>query len=86
MTDIIETLRDDREYYHGVGRNYLSNSDIGTLLNNPRQFRKPKEDNKSLAEGRYFHQSMIEPEKALLTLLRALQFGILYADKRENRN
>jgi hypothetical protein len=67
MTDIIETLRDDREYYHGVGRNYLSNSDIGTLLNNPRQFRKPKEDNKSLAEGRYFHQSMIEPEKALLT-------------------
>ena len=28
--DIITKLRDDKEYYGGVGKQYLSNSDIGT--------------------------------------------------------
>ena len=35
MVDIIEQLRDDSNYYGKVGRQYLSNSDIGTLLTNP---------------------------------------------------
>jgi hypothetical protein len=65
--EIIELLKDDRQYYHGVGRSYLSNSDIGILLTNPKQFGKSREDNKNFAEGRYFHQLMIEPDKALLT-------------------
>ena len=65
--DIIEVLKDDLEYYNGVGKNYLSNSDIGTLLTNPQDFGKPREDNKSFMEGRYFHQLMIEPEKAANT-------------------
>ena len=38
MSDIIEKLRDDAEYYGGVGKNYLSNSDISSLLNNPKEF------------------------------------------------
>ena len=63
-TLIIESLKDDYEYYNGVGKEYLSNSDIGTLLTNPQNFGKPREDNKSFMEGRYFHQLMIEPEKA----------------------
>lgn len=63
-TSIIESLKDDYEYYNGVGKEYLSNSDIGTLLTNPKNFGKPREDNKSFMEGRYFHQLMIEPEKA----------------------
>lgn len=67
MMDILETLKDDKEYYSGVGRDYLSNSDIGTLLNNPQQFGVAREDNKALAEGRYFHQLMIEPHKAVGT-------------------
>lgn len=62
--DIIEMLRDDHEYYKGVGRNYLSNSDIGTLLNNPQDFGKVREDNKAFMDGRYFHQSILEPHKA----------------------
>jgi hypothetical protein len=62
--DIITLLSDDREYYSGIGKNYLSNSDIGTLLSNPKDFGKPREDNKSFAEGRYFHQLLIEPDKA----------------------
>lgn len=67
MDNILEKLKDDREYYSGIGKNYLSNSDIGTLLTNPQSFGKPREDNKSFAEGRYFHQLILEPEKAELT-------------------
>ena len=62
--NIIELLRDDHEYYKGVGRNYLSNSDIGTLLSNPQDFGKPREDSKAFMDGRYFHQSILEPHKA----------------------
>jgi hypothetical protein len=65
MQHIIEQLRDDKEYYGGIGKNYLSNSDIDTLLNNPQDFGKPREDNKSFAEGRYFHQLLLEPDKAV---------------------
>lgn len=64
MDNILEKLKDDREYYLGIGKNFLSNSDIGTLLTNPQGFGKPREDNKSFAEGRYFHQLILEPEKA----------------------
>ena len=60
---VLDLLRDDNEYYSGIGRNYLSNSDIGTLLENPKEFGVPREDNKAFAEGRYFHQSILEPEK-----------------------
>jgi len=67
MQEIINKLKDDAEYYSGVGRNYLSNSDVGTLLNNPQDFGKPREDNKTFMDGRYFHQLMIEPDKAALT-------------------
>jgi hypothetical protein len=66
--DIIKLLRDDNEYYTGVGRNYLSNSDIGNLLYNPLEFRKVQEDNKNFMLGRYFHQYILEPEKAKRTL------------------
>jgi hypothetical protein len=69
MTNIIETLKSDAEYYGGVGKNYLSNSDIGALLSNPNEFGVQREDNKTFAEGRYFHQLLLEPEKA-----KAVQF------------
>jgi hypothetical protein len=60
---VIDKLRDDHEYYRGIGKNYLSNSDIGALLTNPKSFREEREDNKSFAEGRLFHQLILEPEK-----------------------
>jgi hypothetical protein len=62
---IIDVLRDDNEYYKGVGRNYLSNSDIGSLLTNPKNYGVMREDNKNFAEGRYFHQLLLEPQKAV---------------------
>jgi len=61
--EVLELLKDDREYYGGIGKNYLSNSDIGVLLENPKEFGKSREDNKAFAEGRYFHQSILEPHK-----------------------
>jgi hypothetical protein len=64
MMDIIEQLRDDNNYYGVLGKQYLSNSDIGTLLNNPQGYGKSRPDSKNLLEGRYFHQLLIEPEKA----------------------
>lgn len=62
--EVLELLKNDQEYYEGIGKNYLSNSDIGTLLNNPKDFGKPREDNKAFMDGRYFHQLILEPEKA----------------------
>jgi len=68
MKDVIEKLRDDAEYYGGVGRNYLSNSDISKLLTNPKEYGVPQPDNINFAKGRYFHQLILEPEKAEGTL------------------
>jgi hypothetical protein len=64
MQEVIEQLRDDNNYYGAFGKQFLSNSDIGTLLTNPQNFGKSRDDNKALLEGRYFHQLLIEPEKA----------------------
>ena len=62
--ETINRLKDDSEYYGAFGKQYLSNSDIGTLLKNPTEFRKPQEDNVNFHKGRYFHQLILEPEKA----------------------
>jgi hypothetical protein len=61
--ETINLLRDDNEYYGGVGKKFLSNSDIGNLLNNPSAYGIPREDNPVFAKGRYFHQSILEPDK-----------------------
>ena len=62
--DILKLLEDDNNYYGPMGKAYLSNSDIGTLLTNPKMFGVSRPDNKSFAEGRYFHQLLTEPDKA----------------------
>ena len=64
MKDIIEKLKDDQEYYKGIGRNYLSNSNISQLLTHPKLFMQEQPDNKNFLFGRYFHQLILEPEKA----------------------
>jgi hypothetical protein len=62
QNNIIEQLKDDSNYYGKVGQQYLSNSDIYSLLKNPRNFRK-KEKSLALIEGGYFHTAMLEPHK-----------------------
>ena len=61
---ILERLRNDEDYYGAFGKQYLSNSDIGALLKNPKEFGQQSEDNVNYAKGRYFHQLILEPEKA----------------------
>ena len=64
---VLELLRDDSNYYdrNGVGGKYLSNSDIGALLNNPKQF-SVKEDKPvtPFLVGGYLHTIVLEPHKA----------------------
>jgi hypothetical protein len=62
--DILEILKDDVSYYGEFGKQYLSNSDIGTLLTNPKAFGISRPDNANFAKGRLFHQLILEPEKA----------------------
>jgi hypothetical protein len=64
MNSVIELLKNDNQYYNGIGKQYLSNSDIDALLKNPKEFKVNREDCKAFAEGRYFHQLILEPEKA----------------------
>jgi hypothetical protein len=61
--EIIEKLRDDANYYGEFGRQFLSNSDIYTLLNNPLSFGKPSEQNINFLIGGYFHTAILEPDK-----------------------
>lgn len=63
MIGILEKLKDDSFYYGEYGQQWLSNSDIYTLLTDPLQFRVPKEQTKAMLEGRYFHTAILEPEK-----------------------
>tara|TARA_R110002012_G_scaffold16404_4_gene63417 strand:+ start:14685 stop:15449 length:765 start_codon:yes stop_codon:yes gene_type:complete len=72
MTDIIEILeqvevlkqlKEDVKYYGSYGKQWLSNSDIGDLLNDPKSFRQKGKQTKAMLEGRYFHTAMLEPEK-----------------------
>lgn len=63
MKSAIKKLQEDSHYYGEFGSRYLSNSNIGTLLTNPRSFGKPSNDSVPMVEGRYFHTSMLEPEK-----------------------
>jgi len=61
--EIVERLRNDEDYYGDFGKQYLSNSDINALLNNPLNFKKPSDPNPAFVVGGYFHTCILEPEK-----------------------
>lgn len=60
---IIELLKDDKNYYGELGHKYLSNSDIGTLIHNPKMFGKKSEPSLAMLQGSYFHTACLEPLK-----------------------
>ena len=63
-SEILEKLKDDEHYYGDFGKQFLSNSDIGALLNNPRQFQKREPGlHASYLVGGYFHTAILEPHK-----------------------
>jgi hypothetical protein len=61
---IVERLRDDNDYYGEFGQQFLSNSNIGTLIKNPFALRDPQEPNTNFLIGGYFHTLVLEPHKA----------------------
>ena len=60
---VLEKLRNDEDYYGEFGKQYISYSDIGTLINNPEDFKKPQENNINFVLGGYFHTCILEPHK-----------------------
>ena len=61
--EILKKLKKDKHYYGTFGKQYLSNSDIYALLNNPLQLGKPFKPNPNFLMGGYFHTAILEPEK-----------------------
>jgi len=61
--EIIDRLRIDKDYYGEFGQQFLSNSNIGTLLKNPMALRDQTPDNPNFKIGGYFHTAILEPEK-----------------------
>jgi len=60
---IIKELENDSSYYGNYGKQFLSNSDIDDLLNNPKNFKKGKDKTVPMLIGSYFHTSILEPHK-----------------------
>jgi len=66
---VLNKLKNDKEYYEGIGKDYVSNSDISALLTNPKKFGVSRPDNANFAKGRMFHQLLLEPGKCFDTLI-----------------
>ena len=60
---ILAMLDQDEHYYGEFGKQFLSNSDIGSLLNDPKNFKAPVGENIHLLMGGAFHTMILEPEK-----------------------
>ena len=63
MKEVYEKLRNDEHYYGDYGKQFLSNSDISTLLKNPRDLHKPRPSSPAFLVGGYFHTAILEPHK-----------------------
>ena len=59
----IEKLRKDENYYGKFGKQYLSNSDISTLMTNPLALGTPMKPSAAFLVGGYFHTAILEPDK-----------------------
>jgi hypothetical protein len=57
--EILAKLSSDEHYYGDFGKQYLSNSNIGTLINNPKAFLEPMQDNINFLYGKAFHELMM---------------------------
>ena len=60
---ILKKLRNDEDYYGDFGKQFLSNSDIYHLLNNPLKFHQPSDPSPAFLVGGYFHTAILEPDK-----------------------
>ena len=63
MKDILEKLRVDEHYYGEYGNQFLSNSNISTLLKDPARLREKRAQTPAFLVGGYFHTAILEPDK-----------------------
>ena len=56
-------LKNDKDYYGKYGQQFLSNSNISTLLKNPLDLHKPRPSSPAFLVGGYFHTAILEPHK-----------------------
>ena len=61
--EILARLKNDEDYYGKFGKQFLSNSDIYYLLNNPLKFQQQQEPSTAFLVGGYFHTCILEPDK-----------------------
>jgi hypothetical protein len=60
---ILKKLTDDAHYYGKFGKQFLSNSDISTLLSNPLGLGEDTKSSSAILVGSYFHTALLEPDK-----------------------
>ena len=60
---ILKKLKNDEDYYGKFGKQFLSNSDISKLLNDPLNLHKPYKASPAFLIGGYFHTCILEPDK-----------------------
>ena len=63
MKEILEKLRIDEHYYGEYGNQFLSNSNISTLLRDPAKLREKRDQTPAFLVGGYFHTAILEPKK-----------------------
>tara|TARA_R100000773_G_C4220790_1_gene119530 strand:+ start:844 stop:1581 length:738 start_codon:yes stop_codon:yes gene_type:complete len=80
MDKDLKLLKEDIHYYGKFGKQFLSNSDIITLLNDPKNFRIDKPMTKAMLIGRYFHTAMLEPEK-----VDSVEYWVIDASSRNTK-
>ena len=61
--DQLNKLREDEHYYGEFGKQFLSNSDISTLLTNPLSLGQQMGPIPAFLVGGYFHTAILEPNK-----------------------
>ena len=59
----LERLKNDEDYYGDFGKQFLSNSDIRTLLTNPLALGEQSKPSPAFLVGGYFHTAILEPDK-----------------------
>ena len=60
---VLEKLKSDENYYGEFGKQFLSNSDIKTLLTNPLALGQQSKPSPAFLVGGYFHTAILEPDK-----------------------
>ena len=60
---VLEKLKLDENYYGEFGKQFLSNSDIKTLLTNPLALGMQSKPSPAFLVGGYFHTAILEPDK-----------------------